>query len=994
MSHEQRGPSSECHPETTAHTEINNSKSDGTGAASPVQAFFSTPPDGSMLDWALAYARRGWAVIPLYSPRPGRACSCGKATCESQGKHPQTSHGVKDATKNEETIRLWWSAWPDANVGIACGPESGIDVLDVDGDEGRATLAHLEQQHGPLPTTLRSTTGSGGSHIVFAHRPDAALNNSVKFADSLDTRGHGGYIVAPPSRHVSGGDYRWDEGRGPADMPLQPTSDWLVALVQERAKAGKTAKSSRKTRDKNAAATSAKPALDIDLVVKGVPAGERDVQLFREACRLRERGLRRDEAEVMILGFAQRCDPPFPVDQALAKVKSAYRYTVEAAKDPEAIEKAREVVADVTKRAAKDHGAVFEAEARRALSLIRAVDPPTWARTQQALKKAGVKLRALDDSLADDEGADASCGDRKSQADRLLEIGNTADLFHTPDQGTYARVPVGEHHETLKLRSPSFKAWLTRAYYLAEERTPSAQAVADAINMLSGRAWFDGPELLVYTRLAEHEGKVYLDLTNEKWEAIEITPSGWSVVTDPPVRFRRANGMLPIPYPVRGGSIADLFAFVNVPDDADRKLVTGWLLGTLRPIGPYWGLVVQGEQGSAKSTLSQALRRLIDPATVPLRAPPKDERDLLIAAQNGWALAFDNLSGMSIATSDALCRLLTGSGFSTRELFSDDGEVLFGAARPIILNGIDTIATRPDLAERSLILHLPSIPKHARRREEEVLAGLDETRPGIVGALLDAACAALKNVGHTTLPQLPRMADAACWVVAAESTLGWTPGSFMSAYDTNQAEAADSGLESDPVGLALVGLLRHAATVTGADGSISALGPNASTLWKGTAGDLLDALTERVPERTRRSKEWPTCERVLSNRVRRLEPPLRAQGYEVERRKIHGERTMFFRCLVAPGSAAVPSDPSAPDAFSLSDGALDGAQERAPKARPTPTPLLCTQAIAGGAEAGGEGAVQASARPGPSDCVRTAEANGGAGDAQIPPLSMGQPWVA
>ncbi|MCO5172388.1 MAG: bifunctional DNA primase/polymerase [Planctomycetes bacterium] len=232
MTQEQRGPSPEHHPETTAHTEIINNTSDGTGPTSPVQAFFSTPPEpASMLDWALAYARRGWAVIPLHSPRTGRTCSCGKATCESQGKHPRTSHGVKDATTNEETIRMWWGAWPDANVGIACGPASGLDVLDVDGDEGRAALADLEQQHGPLPTTMCSTTGSGGNHHLFTHRPEAALNNSAKFADSLDTRGHGGYIVAPPSRHVSGGIYRWDEGRGPAGVPPQPTPDWLMAPV-------------------------------------------------------------------------------------------------------------------------------------------------------------------------------------------------------------------------------------------------------------------------------------------------------------------------------------------------------------------------------------------------------------------------------------------------------------------------------------------------------------------------------------------------------------------------------------------------------------------------------------------------------------------------------------------------------------------------------------------------------------------------------------------
>ncbi|MBW7928228.1 MAG: bifunctional DNA primase/polymerase, partial [Fimbriimonadaceae bacterium] len=519
MTQEHSGPPPESHPELAAHTEIINN-TDSTAASSTVQAFFSTPPEpASMLDWALAYARCGWAVFPVHTPDVRGKCSCRNMDCDRVGKHPRTPHGFKDATTNEDTIGAWWTACPDANIGIATGSTSGVDVLDIENEQkgGVGTLADLEREHGTLPVTPRAISGSGGRHDYFATRSDAPMASRVKFALGLDTRGAGGYIVAPPSRHESGGTYSWAPGLGPGDVALQPASNWLIKLVQEHAENAKASKSSKGTKDKNAAATSTKPALDIDLVVKGVPAGGRDDQLFREACRLRERGLRRDEAEVMILGFAQRCDPPFPVDQALAKVKSAFRYTVEAAKDPEAIEKAREVVADVTKRATKDHGAVVEAEARQALSLIRAVDPPTWARTRQALKKADVNLRALDDCLADNDDQDAPASDKKSQADRLREIGGTADLFHTPDQDAYARVPVGDHHETLKLRSPNFKAWLTRAFFLDEERTPCAQAVTDAINMLAGRACIDGPEIPVFTRLAEHDGKVYLDLTNPRW---------------------------------------------------------------------------------------------------------------------------------------------------------------------------------------------------------------------------------------------------------------------------------------------------------------------------------------------------------------------------------------------------------------------------------------------------------------------------------------------
>src|SRR5215208_8066384 len=120
---------------------------------------------------------------------------------------------------------------------------------------------------------------------------------------------------------------------------------------------------------------------------------------------------------------------------------------------------------------------------------------------------------------------------------------------------------------------------------------------------------------------------------------------------------------------------------------------------------------------AAKSTTVRVLRALVDPAVEPLRALPKNERDLAIAAGNAWVLAFDNLSGIRDQLSDALCRLATGGGFATRILYTDDEEIIFSAKRPIILNGIDDIATRGDLQERSLLVSLPSIPEERRVEE-------------------------------------------------------------------------------------------------------------------------------------------------------------------------------------------------------------------------------------------------------------------------------------
>jgi hypothetical protein len=136
----------------------------------------------------------------------------------------------------------------------------------------------------------------------------------------------------------------------------------------------------------------------------------------------------------------------------------------------------------------------------------------------------------------------------------------------------------------------------------------------------------------------------------------------------------------------------------------------------------------------AQSAYSVRRRALIDPNSVPSRALPRSEHDVFIAARNSHVLAYDNASGLPDWLSDAFCRLATGGGFSTRELYTDQDEVLFGSKRPIILNGIDDIATRPDLADRSIVQSLVAISDERRKLETD----FERKRPRILGALLES----------------------------------------------------------------------------------------------------------------------------------------------------------------------------------------------------------------------------------------------------------------
>jgi energy-coupling factor transporter ATP-binding protein EcfA2 len=330
--------------------------------------------------------------------------------------------------------------------------------------------------------------------------------------------------------------------------------------------------------------------------------------------------------------------------------------------------------------------------------------------------------------------------------------------------------------------------------------------------------------------------------------------------------------MSALPTPQRGGNLAELAGLLNVSlDSRDWTLIVAWLLQALRGAGPYPVLVLTGGQGSGKSTAAKMLRALLDPNVSPLRSLSRDERDLFIAAVNGWALAFDNVSGLSQWISDSLCKLATGGGLSTRELFSDAEETLLDALRPVVLNGITDFVHRQDLVDRALQVHLPSIDEDDRKTEKELWQRFNAAQPRILGALLDTVAQGLQRLPNTTLNRLPRLADFAIWATACEAPLGWQPGAFMTAYTDAQDDLIKDALETELVAVHLLTLLPIKNT----------LGVS-SNEWTGTASELLATLTAHAGYADKRSpKGWPGAPHVLAGTLKRIAPALLAQGLEV-----------------------------------------------------------------------------------------------------------------
>ena len=562
-----------------------------------------------------------------------------------------------------------------------------------------------------------------------------------------------------------------------------------------------------------------------------------------------------------------------------------------------AAEEIPDPLAGLIERTADDPGAPFVPEVLERISAMKKEDRAGFEALRVQLKKAGCRVTALDKASMEESG---NGGRRPTQADILIDLAEAAELFHSADGTAFADLDINGHRETWPVRTKGFKRWLARQFYEATDGAASSEALQSALNVVEAKAHFDAPERAVYIRVGGIDGSLYLDLGDKAWRAIEITTTGWRVVENPPVRFRRAAGMQPLPVPAPGGSVETLRSFLNVQSDADFVLVVAWALAVLRNHGPYPVIVLSGEQGSAKSTFSAILRSLLDPNTAPLRALPREDRDLFIAANNGHVLAFDNVSGLPAWISDTLSRLATGGGFAVRQLYTDQDEVLFDAARPVILNGIEDIVTRPDLADRAVFLTLEAIPEERRRPEAELWAAFDAERPRILGALLDAAVQGLKMLPDTTLERLPRMADFALWASACETAI-WPAGTFWSAYCGNRDEVVDNVIEADPVAAAVRAVME------------------ARTGWTGTATDLLGALAESAGERVAKSKTWPASPRALSGRLRQAATFLRKIGIEIDHVKEGRARTRIIH-IKAGGNSGGPDyrglQPSASSASS------------------------------------------------------------------------------
>ncbi len=495
------------------------------------------------------------------------------------------------------------------------------------------------------------------------------------------------------------------------------------------------------------------------------------------------------------------------------------------------------------------------------------------------------------DKNAPDPQSDIPKG--KTAAEQLINsiIESEATLFH--DQ---RKVPYIAYHGDGSLvdilSSKHFKTWLANRYWTLAHKPLPRDADNTVSKTLAGFAVFENPQIDLNVRHSKNSSGYWYDLGDGS--AVHLDSTGWTINPKPPILFRRYSHQQVQNHPVAGGSVTDLRPFINIPDDDDAtwllfvvNLITAFVPGFPHPI-----LIVFGPQGAGKTTPMRIMKKLLDPSVLQGTLLPTKEAEFVQQAEHHAFLFFDNLSSISARMSDALARAATGDGFSSRELYTTDDDFIRIIQRPIALNGINQVISKPDLLDRSILIKVARIAENKREAEEQYWEAFNGLKPGILGAIFDVLSAALAIYPDVVLDAMPRMADFARLGSAVAIALGSTQAEFMSAYLDNIRLQHEEAIEASPVAKAIIRLMHDFDD------------------WEGFPSELLSILNKRDTTFDLSSSPlWPKAPEWMTRRVNEAQTNLETEGIHVEiTRNVDGRKIHLTKEVNIPDFTDMPTD--------------------------------------------------------------------------------------
>jgi len=713
----------------------------------------------NLLDVAKKYLAMGFSVIP---------------TNEKKTPIIQWSEYQKRLPTIKE-LEQWFSGNTAKGIAIVTGSVSGIVVLDT---EKGADFANIK-----IPQTPTAISGGGGVHYYFKPPKGKIIKNAVHIAPLMDIRGEGGCIIAPPSLHPSGNNYKWADGLEIGKVELAPMPKWLNELIKKKQEMKKETS-------------------DWGNVLEGTSEGSRNDTAASLAGKLLSTFAKEDWSGLvwpMMKNWNDKNKPPLDEKELRSVFDSISEMVNENPKDAEEKTKAKKLI--------------------------------------EITREEGIKL--------------------------------FCDQFKKP----FALVRFNETEEVVRLGSKDFRNWLAHIAWQKRNMTVADSTIKMVINMLGGQAQFLGESHQLFVRTAWHEGKIWYDLGDG--QAVLISQDGWKIVEHPPILFYKFNHQHTQVHPEKGGSLNDILPFFNLKDNEEQLLLKVVIVSSFIPGFPHPISVVYGPQGSAKSTFHKILKKLIDPSAIETIAPPTNIRELVQIASHHWALFFDNLSNIQDWFSDALCRMCTGDGFSKRELFTDDDDIIYSFRLVMGFNGINIAGSKPDLLNRCILLALEPISDTERKQEKDVLDGLEKIRPQILGAIFDLAAKAMKERPNVKIDKLPRMADFAYWGCAITKAMGINQEDFIRVLEANVVKQHNEAIEANPVAMAITDFMKNRDS------------------WEGAPTQLLEILrsTAILLKIDTQEKSWPKSPVMLWRKIMIVKIDLEANGIKVDKNK-SGNRTI------------------------------------------------------------------------------------------------------
>jgi energy-coupling factor transporter ATP-binding protein EcfA2 len=453
----------------------------------------------------------------------------------------------------------------------------------------------------------------------------------------------------------------------------------------------------------------------------------------------------------------------------------------------------------------------------------------------------------------------------KSKADKLLRYILDSGYQLVTDQYEKAHIVdskcsfIGKSVDSAKIRN-----LLSSMYWGKYHESIHPSAIDAVVETLKGIAVNEGEKLDFYDRIARVENTIYYDIGDDK-NIIKIDASGWQITHDSPVIFRRYSSQQAQVLPEIKGDASALKNYFNLNGESQEILLQTYLpvcyiSDIQRPL-----LLIHGPQGAGKSTLLQFIRSLVDPSTIPLLSPPRTTEELIRQANHNYCYFLDNLSYISQEMSDTLCRLVTGTSFAKRELYTDDEDIFYSFRRVVGFNGVAQFANQPDLLDRSLIISLERIKSESRQIEGDLLTHFELEKSKILGGIFDVLSKMMASIDSVTVSErLPRMADYYKYAIAAADSMGYGADKYKEAFRGNVQKQHDEALNASSVATLIVEFM------------------NDQENWKGSGLELYQNLKSMAEERLL-DRDFPKSHSWLWRKISESKTTLEASGVDASK---------------------------------------------------------------------------------------------------------------